>query len=113
MPGAKLRLNREFSDYWGYFEPIRQFMPKNCSADVEAVSVGHDLTFGTTDYAKVVRGAVDSAAVEAGEPGYAAMAERIAGSDGPSWGGVPSSGDGGEEPVTSDEGDASAAPVPA
>ena len=25
------------SDFWGYFEPIRQFMPKNCSADVQAV----------------------------------------------------------------------------
>ena len=25
-----------YSDYWGYFEPIRQFMPKNCSADVQA-----------------------------------------------------------------------------
>ncbi|KAG8840362.1 hypothetical protein FRB91_006173, partial [Serendipita sp. 411] len=25
------------SYYWGYFEPIRQYMPKNCSADVERV----------------------------------------------------------------------------
>ena len=25
------------SYFWGYFEPIRQWMPKNCSADVEAV----------------------------------------------------------------------------
>ena len=24
-------------DFWGYFEPIRQSMPANCSADVEAV----------------------------------------------------------------------------
>ncbi|KAF8827196.1 hypothetical protein HHX47_DHR5000591 [Lentinula edodes] len=24
-------------DYWGYFEPIRQNMPQNCSADVEVV----------------------------------------------------------------------------
>ncbi|KAI0740521.1 peptidase S28 [Earliella scabrosa] len=24
-------------DFWGYFEPIRQFMPANCSADVQAV----------------------------------------------------------------------------
>ncbi len=29
-----------FSDFWAYFEPIRQFMPANCSADVEAV-IGH------------------------------------------------------------------------
>ncbi|THG94869.1 hypothetical protein EW026_g6683 [Hermanssonia centrifuga] len=27
-------------DFWAYFEPIRQFMPANCSADVEAV-IGH------------------------------------------------------------------------
>lgn len=25
------------SYFWGYFEPIRQHMPQNCSADVEAV----------------------------------------------------------------------------
>ncbi|KDQ14566.1 hypothetical protein BOTBODRAFT_345995 [Botryobasidium botryosum FD-172 SS1] len=25
------------SYYWGYFEPIRQYMPKNCSADIERV----------------------------------------------------------------------------
>lgn len=25
------------SDFWGYFEPIRQSMPQNCSADVQAV----------------------------------------------------------------------------
>ena len=24
-------------DFWGYFEPIRQSMPQNCSADVQAV----------------------------------------------------------------------------
>ncbi|KIP11822.1 hypothetical protein PHLGIDRAFT_10371 [Phlebiopsis gigantea 11061_1 CR5-6] len=32
-------------DYWGYFEPIRQFMPKNCSADVEAVVAHVDQVF--------------------------------------------------------------------
>jgi hypothetical protein len=30
--------------YWGYFEPIRQSMPKNCSADVERVVAHFDLT---------------------------------------------------------------------
>lgn len=25
------------SDFWQYYEPIRENMPKNCSADVEAV----------------------------------------------------------------------------
>lgn len=34
-----------YSDYWGYFEPIRQFMPKNCSADVEAVISHIDSVF--------------------------------------------------------------------
>ena len=34
-----------YSDYWGYFEPIRQNMPKNCSADVEAVINHIDETF--------------------------------------------------------------------
>ena len=33
------------SDYWGYFEPIRQFMPQNCSADVEAVIAHFDQVF--------------------------------------------------------------------
>ncbi|KAH8094923.1 serine carboxypeptidase S28-domain-containing protein [Cristinia sonorae] len=33
------------TDYWGYFEPIRQFMPKNCSADVQAVIAHFDQVF--------------------------------------------------------------------
>ncbi|KDQ17874.1 hypothetical protein BOTBODRAFT_104521 [Botryobasidium botryosum FD-172 SS1] len=33
------------SYYWGYFEPIRQNMPKNCSADVQRVVNYMDLTF--------------------------------------------------------------------
>lgn len=33
------------SYYWAYFEPIRQYMPKNCSADVERVINYMDLTF--------------------------------------------------------------------
>ncbi|KAI0072974.1 peptidase S28 [Panus rudis PR-1116 ss-1] len=32
-------------DYWGYYEPIRQFMPKNCSADVQAVIAHVDKVF--------------------------------------------------------------------
>ena len=31
--------------FWGYFEPIREWMPKNCSADVEAVIKYIDETF--------------------------------------------------------------------
>lgn len=34
-----------YSDFWAYFEPIRQNMPKNCSADVEAVVAFFDATF--------------------------------------------------------------------
>ena len=26
-----------YSDYWGYFQPIYEYMPKNCSSDVVAV----------------------------------------------------------------------------
>ena len=37
--------SRSHSDYWGYFEPIRQFMPKNCSADVQAVIALFDKVF--------------------------------------------------------------------
>ncbi|KAI0938023.1 hypothetical protein AcV7_003333 [Taiwanofungus camphoratus] len=33
------------TDYWGYFEPIRQYMPQNCSSDVEAVITYIDATF--------------------------------------------------------------------
>ncbi|KAF8513795.1 serine carboxypeptidase S28-domain-containing protein [Gautieria morchelliformis] len=32
-------------DYWAYFEPIRQNMPKNCSADIEAVITHIDQVF--------------------------------------------------------------------
>ena len=33
------------SDFWQYFEPIRQHMPANCSADVQAVIAHIDKTF--------------------------------------------------------------------
>ncbi|KAJ3558317.1 hypothetical protein NM688_g1004 [Phlebia brevispora] len=33
------------TDYWGYFEPIRQYMATNCSADVEAVIAHIDSVF--------------------------------------------------------------------
>jgi len=35
------------TDYWGYFEPIRQNMPKNCSADVQAVVAHFDQVIGS------------------------------------------------------------------
>lgn len=83
------------------------------SGDIEALSVGHDLTFGTSEYAKVARGAVDTAAQEAGQSGYAAMVDRVAGSDGPSWGTPPPAAGGGEAPVTESEREESEARVPA
>jgi len=44
-------------DYWGYFEPIRQYMPLNCSADVEAVIAHIDETFttGTTEQIDAIK----------------------------------------------------------
>lgn len=33
------------TDFWGYFEPIRQHGPKNCTADVEAVISHVDKVF--------------------------------------------------------------------
>ena len=83
------------------------------SGDIEALSVGHDLTFGTTEYAKVARGAVDTAAQEAGQTGYAAMVERVADGDGPSWGAPSASAGRDEEPVTRGEGEDAEARVPA
>ncbi|KAG7096411.1 hypothetical protein E1B28_003851 [Marasmius oreades] len=36
-------------DFWGYFEPIRQNMPQNCSADVEAAIAHIDQVFSGKD----------------------------------------------------------------
>ena len=44
-----LILARLTSDFWGYFEPIRQNMPANCSADVEAVIAHVDSLIGSND----------------------------------------------------------------
>ncbi|OCH84125.1 peptidase S28 [Obba rivulosa] len=41
------------TDYWGYFEPIRQFMPSNCSADVAAVITHIDSVFSSGDQAQI------------------------------------------------------------
>jgi hypothetical protein len=37
------------SDFWQYFEPIRQNMPQNCSADVQAVIAHVDEVFTGND----------------------------------------------------------------
>ncbi|GJJ15866.1 hypothetical protein Clacol_010144 [Clathrus columnatus] len=41
------------NDYWGYFEPIRQNMPKNCSADIEAVISHIDQVFTSGTLAEI------------------------------------------------------------
>lgn len=62
------------------------------SADIEAINLGHDLTFGTTEYAKAAgREVVDSLAEQAGADGLARMTERMERSEGPSWA-VPEAG---------------------
>jgi single-strand DNA-binding protein len=56
------------------------------SPEVEAITVGHDLTFGTTEYAKAGRGAADAAAQEASQHGYAMMTDRLESGEGQRWG---------------------------
>lgn len=79
------------------------------SADIEAVSVGHDMTFGTSDYAKVSRGMTDSPAQEAGVEGLVALADRVASSDEPTWAGAASPA---ESPEHEDEGEEAPVPQP-
>lgn len=55
------------------------------SAEIEAISLGHDLTYGTTAYTKAGRSAVEEGAEEAAHRSFTEMTERIAGSDGPGW----------------------------
>lgn len=47
--GWVLITSRLSSNFWGYFEPIRQNMPANCSADVEAVITHVDSVIGSND----------------------------------------------------------------
>ena len=42
-----------FSDFWGYFEPIRQNMPKNCSADVQLVIAHIDQVLESGDQTQI------------------------------------------------------------
>ena len=41
------------SDFWGYFEPIRQAMPANCSADIEAVIAHVDSVSASNDSTQI------------------------------------------------------------
>ncbi|KAI0365894.1 peptidase S28 [Pilatotrama ljubarskyi] len=40
-------------DFWGYFEPIRQGMPANCSADIEAVISHVDSVLASNDSTQI------------------------------------------------------------
>ncbi|OJT07638.1 hypothetical protein TRAPUB_1498 [Trametes pubescens] len=40
-------------DFWGYFEPIRQAMPANCSADIEAVIAHVDTVLTSNNTAQI------------------------------------------------------------
>ncbi|KAH9888524.1 peptidase S28 [Cubamyces lactineus] len=40
-------------DFWGYFEPIRQAMPANCSADIEAVIAHVDSVIASNDSTQI------------------------------------------------------------
>ena len=42
-----------FSDYWGYFQPILEYMPKNCSADVQAVIAHIDSVFTSGNHREI------------------------------------------------------------
>ena len=63
------------------------------SADIEAISLGHDLTYGTTSYTKANRSHVNPAAEEAAAQGYQVMTERLESSDEPLWGAPPAPAD--------------------
>ncbi|EGN95063.1 hypothetical protein SERLA73DRAFT_187354 [Serpula lacrymans var. lacrymans S7.3] len=41
------------TDYYGYFTPIREYMPQNCSADVEAVIAYLDQSYANNDTAAI------------------------------------------------------------
>ena len=47
---ASAAVVQAITGFWEYFDPIRQFMPKNCSAEVQAVISHIDDVFtrGTT-----------------------------------------------------------------
>ncbi|THH02814.1 hypothetical protein EW145_g6691 [Phellinidium pouzarii] len=44
---------QSITDFWQYFDPIRQFMPQNCSADVQAVIAHIDTVFTSGSAAQI------------------------------------------------------------
>ncbi len=68
------------------------------SAQIDAYTVGHDLTYGTTQYSKAGRSA-DQAGVVAGQGGYEQMVEGIEHGDVQPWGAPPATDEAkGEDP---------------
>ncbi|MGO1165791.1 MAG: single-stranded DNA-binding protein [Janibacter sp.] len=63
------------------------------SAEIEAIALGHDLTYGTTAYTKAGRSVVDEGAEEAAHRSFTEMTDRIAGGDGQAWGSPPPPGE--------------------
>jgi len=41
------------SDYWAYFKPIQEYMPKNCSSDVQSVIAYLDSLYAVNDTGKL------------------------------------------------------------
>lgn len=77
------------------------------SAEIEAISIGHDLTYGTTAYSKTGRSSVDAGADEAAHRTFTEMTDRLADgdADGASWGAPQPTATAGEESVAVEEGE--------
>ena len=41
------------SHVWRYYDPIKEYLPKNCSTDVQAVIAHVDATFDSRDAVKI------------------------------------------------------------
>lgn len=85
------------------------------SAEIDAYCVGHDLSYGTTEYTKAGRGG-DTAGQAAGADGFDLMNQRIERgegvSDGQSWGHAPVPDTAkGEEPALEEPQEAEALPA--
>lgn len=61
------------SDFWQYFDIVRQYMPQNCSADVQSVIAYIDQTFtnGTDEEIQAVKTAFSMNLTHLDDFGYA------------------------------------------
>lgn len=82
------------------------------SAELEAISLGHDLTYGTTAYTKAGRSMVDDGADEASRRSLTEMTARIADGDDPGWGASSTAGEA-ERSHPEGEREEAEAPLPA